>query len=180
MNIFFLDKDPSVAAQSLIDAHVNKMIIESSQMLQNCYSKDRLIASDCPRTQSGTPRSFSYFNHPCSVWVRESLSNFNWLRDHADAMVKERHYRFGKGHFTECFINFCKENKPNMEDAGLTNPAMAFNGCDHFKDPSDVVSSYQKFYVVDKRYDKKGKKMNTYTKRKPPEFWEKYKFLYAD
>jgi hypothetical protein len=67
-----------------------------------------------------------------------------------------------------------------MEDAGLTNPAMAFNGCDHFKDPSDVVSSYQKFYVVDKRYDKKGKKMNTYTKRKPPEFWEKYKFLYAD
>ena len=33
MNIFYLDKDPVVAAQMSCDKHVVKMILESAQML---------------------------------------------------------------------------------------------------------------------------------------------------
>ena len=33
MNIFFLDKDPKIAAQLQCDKHVVKMILETAQML---------------------------------------------------------------------------------------------------------------------------------------------------
>jgi len=33
MNIFFLDKDPKIAAQMQCDKHVVKMILETAQML---------------------------------------------------------------------------------------------------------------------------------------------------
>lgn len=39
MNIFVVDADPFVAAQSLCDAHVVKMIVESCQLLS---TQDRL------------------------------------------------------------------------------------------------------------------------------------------
>ena len=37
MNLFILDQDPVVAAQSQCDIHVNKMIIESGQMLSTVH-----------------------------------------------------------------------------------------------------------------------------------------------
>ena len=40
MNIFYLDRDPVVAAQMMVDKHVIKMILESAQML--CSAKRKL------------------------------------------------------------------------------------------------------------------------------------------
>ena len=51
MNIFVTDKDPVVAAQNLCDKHINKMIVESAQMLANAFSLERQAESDCPRSQ---------------------------------------------------------------------------------------------------------------------------------
>ena len=55
MNIFWLDNDPQIAAQMLADIHVGsknrggKMIVESAQMLGNCYSLEQLL--DAPYTK---------------------------------------------------------------------------------------------------------------------------------
>ena len=37
MNIFYLDKDPKVAAQMMCDKHIVKMILESAQLLSTCH-----------------------------------------------------------------------------------------------------------------------------------------------
>jgi len=37
MNIFMVDMDPIVAAQSLVDRHVVKMVLESSQLLSTAH-----------------------------------------------------------------------------------------------------------------------------------------------
>lgn len=37
MNIFYLDSDPKLAAQQICNVHVNKMIIESCQMLSTAH-----------------------------------------------------------------------------------------------------------------------------------------------
>ena len=37
MNIFYLDKNPKVAAQMMCDKHVVKMILESAQMLSTAH-----------------------------------------------------------------------------------------------------------------------------------------------
>lgn len=183
MNIFFLHNDPVLAAQFLVDVHVGshncggKMIIESAQMLANCYNADQLGHFSCPRTQSGNVRSYSYFNHPCSVWVRQSLSNFNWLVSHAQEMVKEKQYRGGNLHFSSLFIDWCSITRPNLPDIGPTTPALAMKNFESLKDEGDPVGSYQMFYVVDKRFDKNGKPMDIYTKRNRPQFWNEFSYL---
>jgi hypothetical protein len=37
MNIFFVDKDPRIAARCLVDTHVSKMLLESVQLLSTAH-----------------------------------------------------------------------------------------------------------------------------------------------
>lgn len=147
MNIFFLDKDPTLAAQFMVDRHVNKMVLESVQMLANCYSLEQLAQSDCPRTQSGNPRKHSYFNHPCSIWVRKSLDNFNWLLNHAEALECERLFRDFNPHFCAPFITWCAINKPDLPTLGFTPPAQAFGKDNESLKCEDPVIAYRSYYT---------------------------------
>ena len=70
MNIFYLHKDPRICAQMYCDKHVVKMIIESAQML--CTTHHILGAA--------APYKKIHVNHPCTVWTRESIDNYNWLK----------------------------------------------------------------------------------------------------
>lgn len=184
MNIFFLDYDPIKAAQMLCDKHVGrgqdacgkkeagKMIVESAQMLANCYPLERLAESDCPRTQKKTARKHSYFNHPCSKWVRKSIHNYYWLLEHAMAQVDEKQYRGGSNHFCSDFINWCFDNKPNLPEIDPTKPAQAM--------PEDYqninpVTAYRDYYYYDKY---KGYITDSidmkWTIREQPEWWKNY------
>ena len=53
MNIFATDENPIIAARNLCDKHINKMIVESAQMLANGFSLERLAQDDVPRNQKG-------------------------------------------------------------------------------------------------------------------------------
>ena len=114
MNLFILDQDPVVAAQSQCDIHVNKMIIESGQMLSTVH---RMLDGNMERrlSKSGKIRvqywkldddredilyKACHFNHPCTVWTRESLANYEWHYKHFIALCKEKEYRTGKEHLT--------------------------------------------------------------------------------
>lgn len=45
----------------------------------------------------GLPKP-THVNHPCNLWLRESIHNFAWLAHHALALCNEYNYRFGKTH----------------------------------------------------------------------------------
>lgn len=170
MNIFYLSECPIQSAKFLIDRHVNKMISESAQMLANCYSKRELVFA--PKTQKNEVRKHSYFNHPCSIWVRESIANFNWLVYHAIAMSHEKVYRTNKGHFSYDFILWCLENKPQLPNSELTSPAQAFEkNYPHLIDKTNPVQAYRNFYIEDKRFDKAGHRMDFWTKRNRPDWF---------
>jgi hypothetical protein len=78
----------------MCDTHLkSKMILESAQMLANCFTQDRLSKADCPRTKKGTVWSYAHPNHPCTKWVKESRGNTFWLCEHALAMAVERRLR---------------------------------------------------------------------------------------
>ncbi len=110
MNIFVTDDDPIVAARNLCDKHINKMIVESAQMLANGFPLSRLAAKDCPRNALGRPRVHSYRYHPCTQWTFKTQDNMSWLISHAIEMGEERRYRWGKDHYTLDFIAWCYEN----------------------------------------------------------------------
>jgi Pyrimidine dimer DNA glycosylase len=92
MNIFALDYDPAIAASYLVDSHVVKMPLETAQLL-----------STAVYILSGNKQYYRFYkpthkNHPCSIWTRQSLANFNWLVEHGFAICDEYTRRFHKQH----------------------------------------------------------------------------------
>ena len=137
MNIFFLDENPTLSAQYHVDKHVVKMILETAQLLCGVH---HVTAHDTAHV----PYKLSHKNHPCSIWCRESLSNYLYLCELGLELSKEYTYRYGKRHKSQDVIEWCLINKPNIPDIEFTDPAKAMP--DEFKVDS-VVESYRNYYM---------------------------------
>lgn len=152
MNIFYVDSDPVAAAEMLPDNYCGsanyggKMIVESCQMLANAYPD----LSNAPLTQSGTIRKHAYQHHPCTKWAISSLPNFEWLLDHAIAMVVEKINRGGPKHFCFGFLNWCCDNLPNLPQKSDLPVALAMPECYKVKCP---VESYRRYIVGEKLHN---------------------------
>jgi hypothetical protein len=176
MNIFCIHEEAAKSAYELPDQYIkSKMIIESAIMLQHCFSNETLASSSCPRTLAGSVRKSGggYYNHPCSKWVRESVTNYVWLCLHAKAMCDERRNRFpnSKKHFTEDFIDWCLCNNTStkLSDKGLTPFAEAFtknSKCTSL--PTFKDSNTQQRYRL---YIKHDKEFATWTNTTTPEWY---------
>jgi len=136
MNIFFLDNDVKKCAEYHCDKHVVKMILETAQLLCGAH-----WATDSPYL---VPYKMSHKNHPCSIWTRESLSNYHLLCELGLELCKEYTHRYEKRHKSQDVIEWCMVHKPNISDIGLTEPAKAMP--DEYKTNS-VVESYRNYYM---------------------------------
>ena len=175
MNIFCTSVDPITSAQELCDQHCrSKMQIESAILLKHCFSNETLKYA--PPTKKGTPRKSGkgYYNHPCSVWTRESKANFEWLVEHALEMFNERDFRWpnSSGHFTKSFIEWCKDNIDQTEHCKgikLTPFAVAINPESKCK----TVPGFEKMSVQEKyqHYIKLDKDFATWTSRSKPSWY---------
>jgi len=131
------------------------MLLESCQLL-------------CSVFEPGTaPYRRTHYNHPCSIWVRTSLQNYEWLIKHAESISTEYTTRYLKIHKSKQVLNWVIQNYHtlNLPDIGLTKFAQAMP--DHFKD-KDAVVAYRNYYIKAKsRFAKWDKANNT------PEWWPK-------
>ena len=152
MNIFFLDFDTKKCAEYHCDKHVVKMILETAQLLCGSHWV----------TGSEAPYKLSHKNHPCAIWVRESLSNYLYLCDLGLELCKEYTYRYGKRHKSQDIIEWCLVNKPNIHDVDFTVPPIAMG--DEFKIGNDVIESYRNYYI-------KAKSSFTVWKNRPIPDW---------
>lgn len=141
MNIFFLDFDTKKCAEYHCDKHVVKMILETAQLLCGSHHMVNNPISDIPY-------KLSHKNHPCAIWVRESLSNYLYLCDLGLELCKEYTYRYGKRHKSQDIIEWCLSNKPLIKDIGFTTPPKAMP--DEYK-VEDVVESYRNYYIGAKK-----------------------------
>jgi len=140
MNIFVLDKSPIQAAKYACDKHVVKMILESAQILCSVHP------------EGSAPYKRSFYNHPCTKWVRESPNNYSWLVDHALQLCEEYTFRYGKIHKSNDVIDWCDWNRP-----------FGWTGCEQFNLHTEqpkcmpdycktdcVVESYRNYYIKEK------------------------------
>ncbi len=88
MNIFVLDKDPVLAAQFQVDNHVNKMLIESCQIMCTVLHGYNYCA----------PYKATHKNHPATKWAGYNKNNFLWLFAHAVGLSDEFSFRRDKIH----------------------------------------------------------------------------------
>lgn len=103
MNLFVTSEDPVECARSLDDKRLGKMLMETNQLLSfaihyhwDSYYGDPIsrYVGDGMLCAAGT----GHMNHPCSVWVRQSIDNFTWAETHARALDAEWAYRFDSFH----------------------------------------------------------------------------------
>ena len=148
MNIFYLDRDPVIAAQMMCDKHVVKMILESAQMLSTAH---RVLDGDEYANKMGLYK-LAHKNHPSTIWVRTSSENYRWLFNHYDALMQEYTYRYDKTHATSRLRDALDKTPDNMPAIQLTDtPWSAPPQCmpDYCKG-DDAVLAYQTYYIVEK------------------------------
>ena len=103
-------------------------------------------------------------NHPCSIWTRESISNYKWHYNLFVALCDEYTHRYGRVHATELKLKTVLKDPPiNMRDLGLTPFALAMNSNPECIDHENPIDSYRKFYET-----KRHKFDMTWTNREQP------------
>ena len=181
MNIFILNNDPIIAAQEQCDKHVVKMIVESGQMLSTAH---RMLDGTVERRPSKSGKTTVnyyklpderedimykavHFNHPCSVWSRESIANYRWHYDHFIALCDEYTYRYGKIHSTDTKLRYHLQwNPEKIPYSGYKTPFKLAMGSNPECMFEDAVKSYRAFY-----HTKQEKFKMAWTKRPQPEWF---------
>ena len=107
MNIFVTDTCPVKSARALDDLRLNKMILESAQMLctnalamAKQFDGASLLVPGSTITDSLVPYKPTHMNHPCTIWAGKSHYNYNWLARHFIALVDEKTDRTHKIHLS--------------------------------------------------------------------------------
>ena len=158
MNIFYLDRNPEIAAQMMCDKHVVKMILESAQILSTAH---RVLGGDDVANSKGLYK-MAHKNHPSTTWVRTNSSNYEWLWTHMDALMKEYTYRYGKHHATERLNHYLWSFPKNITHGEFIEPPQCMP--EHCKD-NDTVLAYQTYYILEKS------KFATWKRRKTPKWF---------
>lgn len=95
------------------------------------------------------PYKSTHKNHPCAIWARESLDNYDFLCALGLALCKEYTFRYGKRHKTQDAVEWCIENKPAIERKGITKFAQAMP--EAYKSRS-AVKAYRDYYNGEKKH----------------------------
>ena len=178
MNIFYLDTDPTKAAEYMVDKHVVKMILETAQLLSTTH---RVLDGEewIDRTENG--RSIkrwrlknnkflderlykaTHVNHPCAIWTRQNSGNYYWLHEHFIGLCDEYTHRYSKVHKCNDMIPWLERAPRNIITTFYTSPPSLAMPDEH-KVSDDPVECYQHYY----KYGKSD--MHKWTRRQAPDW----------
>ena len=158
MNIFILDYNHRKNAQYHCDKHIVKMPLELAQILSTTH---RVIDGQMFITKSKNNRNLkrwnhpnenlylaTHVNHPCNIWIRESIENYIFVYELFKSLGDEFEYRFGKKHLSLVkLLESLKEVPKGISKKSFTEPALAMP---EYCKMEDVVSSYRKYYKEEK------------------------------
>lgn len=156
MNIFVLDRDPKLCAQYHNDKHVVKMVLETTQLLNNA------LINNVPGYDPVYRKT--HFNHPASIWASKNKTNFTWLLNLGLELCAEYSFRYDKVHKCEAHIRKFSEMKLGaFPDNGSE---IKFVQCmpEEYKRP-DPVEGYRTYYLRDKVH------IASWKRRDPPFWW---------
>ena len=143
MNIFYVDKDPMIAAQMQCDRHVVKMILESAQLLSTAH---RVLDGDVYADSVGLYKT-AHKNHPSTIWTRASVHNYMWLYNHMISLMQEYTCRYGKHHASERLVAPLRKTPTTIPVVDFSDPPQCMP--DYCK-TEDTVSAYRYYYINEK------------------------------
>jgi len=172
MNIFVVDEDPVKAALSLCKKHINKMCLESTQMLVSALRFNGAQDSDLPLTQSGKVWKGGYANHPCTRWTQENISNWYWLWLHGTTLAARYQTYHPESRVHACYpvlLELHKIMEKFMPIGKLTKFAQAMP--DEYMVSENPVINYRHYYSHGKKYMNSGKGPQWYNPHEIPSWF---------
>ena len=157
MNIFIVSPSPVKNALILDDLRLNKMILETAQLLSSAY---RSLWADVDGLYKTT-----HINHPCSIWARSKKTNFKWLYKYFVELHTEFKFRKNRSNH----LSFTKLNGifKSKADIVADDVDIEFNfNCTNYKHLA-VFEAYKR-QLIDKWIS--DIKCPTWTKRGCPEW----------
>ena len=149
MNIFYFYDCPIASAKAQPDKMLVKMPLETAQML--CTAHRELDGDDYADEVGLYKRA--YWNHPCTIWARESYKNYDWLYQHFLALGEEYTYRYGKVHASVSKLSNALEFIPyNIKVTERMTP-LAQAMPDEYKHDDPTVA-YRDYVINEKHYAK--------------------------
>ncbi len=155
MNIFVTSSDPRACALALDDLRLNKMIVESCQILCTALHL----------SGRGSPELYkpAYIRHPVVLWTARDARHYAWLIRHLGALFEERAFRFGSSeHRSLRLLPLLTQYVENLAAPD------AFENCTPYEDVSSVHLAYQMTLKDKWRQDRRSP---TWSKRGPPNFF---------
>lgn len=167
MNIFVLDTNPEKAARFHNDRHVIKMILETCQLLATAHHVlDGALVI-------GAPLRPTHVDHPCALWARATLANYQWLHTLGGALLAEFAARYGHAHSYAATMHPALATPPLALPAGALGPwplcmPTLYRGAASHGSGAQAVCAYRAYY--------RGAKQHLASWRAPatePEWWAK-------
>lgn len=168
MNIFLVSSDPYECAITLDDLRLNKMILETAQMLCCAY---RYYFPDLAKENEDILYKNTHENHPCNIWLRKDIHNYYWTLELFNALTVEKYYRTQVRHMSWVKLyGLLYEPVANFESAGNNYMDIAFDfNCSNVYPSKNVFKDYQNCLENKWQNDSRPPK---WTKRSKPQWDE--------
>ena len=146
MNIFHLHKVPKVCAEYHCDKHVVKMILETAQMLSTAYQRHCGLDDYLYKP--------AYPKHPMTIWVGDSIENYNYALMLGTELGKQYTKRYRKIHKSSNIISLLrgfgrgKNVEYNFPSVKFTPPPQCMP--DEYKH-EDYITAYRQYYIGEKK-----------------------------
>lgn len=145
MNIFVLDERPWRCAELHCDAHVIKMILETTQML---CTVQRGAGNQDPELYRAT-----HANHPCTKWAGATRRQYEWTWNLLHALHVQYAERYEKVHASIFLAERLRDAPDGLPDLPLDS--FVFCGPDECREAS-VIASYRNLYNLKNRTFKRS------------------------
>lgn len=157
MNIFATSDVVAECAIMLDDKRLNKMTIETAQML-----------STAVRARGGyTQYKPTHAGHPCTQWAAANQANYKWLLGLFRELLAEYSYRYGRTHGCTKVLNELAHQTHLLPDGAI----QPHPNCSLFKKAASVHVAYRATMVYKwGNLDKNPK----WTKREKPSWYKDY------
>lgn len=157
MNVFYTSTDPYECALALDDRRVNKMIIETAQLL--CTVLRRTYVVDDPVLYR-----VSHVNHPDEIWARQP-ANFMWLLEHGLSLFLVRQLA-GYGDHKSFNVLLHIESHHSFEVT--RNDVTPCPNCTTFKGNPNTIEAYRDYLNMKWNRELAGGYTPTWHNRQPP------------
>lgn len=159
MNVFFLARDPRIAARMHCDKHVMKMILEYAQLMMGAWWE-----MDPEYAQAERFWRKTHINHPAAKWVRSSLFSYAWVFSCWSELLDLYEELSGRVHAASVFQDALAVCPPGVSDSlAWIEPPQCMPECSKTDDP---VEAYRRYYLMDKA------RFATWRERPTPYWWD--------